>query len=89
MRTSKTFYTSFQCICAPLLDTEGLVSAGVADATPATARPSRRLLLRTSPSRPAVYALSLQAHSRVNHDTVCIITQALFLGFLVYFILTA
>ena len=54
MRTSKTFYTSFQCICAPLLDTEGLVSAGVADATPATASPFHRLSLRTSPSRPAL-----------------------------------
>lgn len=30
MRTFKTFYASFQCICAPLLDTEGLVYAGVA-----------------------------------------------------------
>ena len=37
MRTSKTFYASFQCICAPLLDTEGLMYAGVAVATPATA----------------------------------------------------
>ena len=54
MRTSKTFYASFQCICAPLLDTEGLVCAGVANATPATASPFRRLSLRTSPSRPAL-----------------------------------
>ena len=54
MRTSKTFYTSFQCICAPLLDNEGLMSAGVATATPATASPCRRLSLRTSPSRPAL-----------------------------------
>ena len=44
MRTSKTFYASFQCICAPLLDTEGLVCAGVANATPSTASPFRPAL---------------------------------------------
>ena len=54
MRSCKGFCGSFRRNCAPLLDNEGLVSAGVANATPATASPCRRLSLRTSPSRPAL-----------------------------------
>ena len=37
MRTCKGFCGSFRRNCAPLLDNEGLVYAGVANATPATA----------------------------------------------------
>ena len=38
----------------PSVRYRGVLPAGVADATPATASPCRRLSLRTSPSRPAL-----------------------------------
>lgn len=50
------------------------MSAGVADATPATASPSRRLSLRTSPFRPAlrmpVSRLSVRNHALCYHGFI-------------------
>lgn len=54
-RTFHTFMTVSYCICAPLLDTEGLM-VGVACATPTQASPCQRLSLRTPPARPTCSA---------------------------------